>query len=112
SLDDQRVVVENGRAVYVVNQLVNGLRRDTERARDFFGLGRPTETVGQLLLCGVQAASLRSHGAAGPVTAAQLVEQCTADAGGRESVERDAALGIEAPRRLGEAEHARRHEVV
>ena len=95
----------------VVDELVHGLGRDAERARDFLGLGRPAETVGQLFLRGLQAAGARAHRAARPVAAAQLVEQRAADASGGEPVERDAALGIEAPRRLREAEHAGRHEV-
>ena len=95
----------------VVDELVHGLGRDAERERDFLGLGRPAETVGQLFLGGLQAAGTRSHRSTGPVAPAQLVEQGTADAGGGEPVERDAALGIEAPGRLRETEHSGRHEV-
>ena len=96
----------------VVDELVHGLRRDAERLRDFFGLRGAPETIGQLFLRGLQAASTRTHRTAGPVTAAQLVEQRTADASGGEAIERDAALRIEAARGLREAEHAGRHEVV
>ena len=79
--------------------------------RDLFGRRRAAEPVGQLLVRGLQAPGPGPHRAAGPVAAAQLVEQRAADAGGGEAVERDAALGVEAPGGLGEAEHAGRHEV-
>ena len=61
---------------------------------------------------GLEATGPGPDRAAGPVPAAELVEQRAADAGGGEPVEGDAPLRIEAPGRLGEAEHAGRHEVV
>ena len=97
--------------MHVVDELVHGLGRDVEHRRDLFGRRRAAELVHELLVRGLQATGPGPHRAARPVAAAQLVEQRAADAGGGEAVERDAALGVEAPGGLGEAEHAGRHEV-
>ena len=96
----------------VVHELVHGLGFDAELARDLVRRRRPAEPVRQLVVRGLQPARLGAHRAAGPVPAAQLVEQRAADAGRREAVEGDAALGVERPCGLREAEHAGRHEVV
>ena len=80
--------------------------------RDLFRRRRPAEPVRQLFVRGLQPPGPGPDRAARPVAAAQLVEQRAADAGRGETVERDAPLGVEAPGRLGEAEHAGRHEVV
>ena len=107
ALEHERVVVEDGRAVDVVDELVHRLGRDVEHRRDLFGRRRAAELVRQLFVRGLQAAGPGPDRAARPVAAAQLVEQRAADAGRGEAVERDAALGVEAPGGLREAEHAR-----
>ncbi len=95
----------------VVDELVHGLGRDVEHLRDLVGGRRAPELVHELLVRGLQATGPGPDRTAGPVAAAQLVEQGAADAGGGEAVEGDAALGVVAPGGLGQTEHAGRHEV-
>ena len=112
AFDDERVVVEDGRAVDVVEQLVHGVGLDAELACGLVGRRRPAEPVRQLVVRGLQPPGPRPDRAARPVAAAQLVEQRTADAGRGEAVECDAPLRVEGPGRLGEAQHAGRDQVV
>ena len=111
AFDDERVVVQDRGAVDVVDELVHDFERNVELARHLFGRRGAAELARELLVRGLEATGTGPDRAAGPVPPAELVEQRAADAGGREPVEGDAPLRIEAPGRLGQAEHAGRHEV-
>ena len=104
AFEHERVVVEDRRAVHVVDELVHASRSGGASASAISsGVGgRPSRFVSSSVRL-LHAAGPGPHRAARPVAAAQLVEQRAADAGRGEAVERDAPLGVEAAGGLGEA---------
>src|SRR5439155_19991020 len=77
-----------------------------ERLGDLLRGRRAAERRGELLLRGLHLAGPAAHRAAGPVQAAQLVQERAADAGGGEAAEGGAPLGVEGLRGGRERGHA------
>ena len=89
-------------------ELVDG---DAEGFGEFGLGGGAAEGGGELLVGGFDAAGAGAYGAAGPVEAAELVEEGAADAGGGEGSEGGAAGGVVVFGGHGEGGHAGGDEV-
>src|SRR6266487_2167271 len=112
ALLDDRLVVQHGGAVHVLLEPVQRLGVDAELGGQLAASGRVAELDRELVGGPLHPPRLGPHRAAGPVGAAQLVEQGAADAVGRVALEGDAPVRVEAAGRLGEAEHGRRLQIV
>jgi len=103
---------DDDRPLDVLVDRVDLVDRDAQRLGQFLRGRRPAQRGGQPLLYGLDLARPAAYRPAGPVQAAQLVQQRTADPGRGEAPERDAALRVVPLGGRGERGHSRGYQVV